>query len=69
MNIEQQLVFAINHRRKITVESGGCNRMIESYLLFKCADNHLVLQVWQYVGESNTTPSPDWINIRLDSTD
>jgi hypothetical protein len=67
MNFEQQLIFAINQRRKITVWSGGCIRLIEPYLLFNSINHQKILHGWQYDGESNTTPPPDWINIRLDS--
>jgi len=67
MNIEQELIFAINHRRKITVESGGCNRMIEPYVVYQSNSGSKLLHGWQYDGESNTTPPPDWINIRIDS--
>lgn len=67
MSIEQQLVFAINHRRKITVESGGCKRKIEPYVVYQSSTGQKLLHGWQYDGESNSTPPPDWINIRLDS--
>ena len=67
MNIEQQIVFAIKHRRKITLESGGCKRKIEPYVLYQSSTGQKLVHGWQYDGESNTTPPPDWINIRLDS--
>lgn len=67
MSIEQQLIFAIKHCRKITLESGGCKRKIEPYVLYQSSTGQKLLHGWQYDGESNTTPPPDWINVRLDS--
>jgi hypothetical protein len=67
MSIEQQLILAIKNRRKITLVSGGCNRKIEPYLLYRSSNGQILLNGWQYDGESNSTPPPDWINVRLDS--
>ena len=56
---------SIRAKRHVRLVYKGGERIVEPYLLFATRAGDLVLHGWQVAGAWETTPPPDWANLKL----